>query len=223
MQSILVVCHDKDKRRDYVRSLCEENNIERIDIDWHSFDKTIGIGDIRSIQKKIILKPIKSKTKAVIIDSRNGFTIEAQNAILKILEEPPSNTAICITSLNKNLMLPTILSRCKIIELKDRGSNLSEEISQYLDILKSLPQKLVGEKLKLAQDITKDKGDASLWLEKTILAAREILIKHIKNENDPLFESYYLNILKSFQKAYAIIKTTNANPRLVLENLLLGL
>jgi len=224
MQTILVVSKDKDARN-YLLSLCEENHIDKIDIDWYSLDKTIGIGDIRNLQKKIILKPIKSKAKAVVIDCKIGFTIEAQNALLKVLEEPPSNTVIYIIAARRVFLLPTILSRCKIIELKNKASNLSgEEIAQYLNVLSPLPQKLAGEKLKLAQDITKNKADATLWLEKAILAAREILIKYTKkSENDPVSISQCLNILISLQKAYIVIKTTNANQRLILENLLLGL
>jgi len=228
MQSILVVSKDKDARRDYVISLCQDNDIDRIDMGWYSFDKTVGIEDIRNLQRKIILKPIKSKTKGVFIDSNIGFTIEAQNALLKILEEPPSSTVMCISTSNKNLMLPTILSRCKTIELEDRGSNLSEEeIAQHLDILKSLPKKLVGEKLKLAQDITRNKESVLPWLEKMIMAARYSLLSNYKiGSSITIHQSPFtqlINTLISFQKAYTIIKTTNANQRLILENLLLAL
>ena len=136
MHSFLIVSKNKKNALDYVMEECRKNQIDKFDINLLAFEKAIGIEDVRNFQKKIILKPIKSKTKAVILDGSNGITMEAQNALLKILEEPPANTIIYITCPNKELLLPTILSRCKIIELKDKDPELpKEEITQYLSIL----------------------------------------------------------------------------------------
>lgn len=235
MQSFLIVSKDTKIAFDHAISICKKNRIESIDIDIHSFDKKVGIEDVRNLQKKIWLVPLKSKIKAVVLEGHEGLTIEAQNSLLKILEEPPNNTIIILTISSIDELLTTILSRCKIIKLKDTYTLSQKENDQYLSILVSLPQKSVGERLLLAQDITKNKDGAYLWLEKMIIIARQAFIdnkilkdkdiekKKEKSPNLPDGGSQYFNILISFQKTYTLLKTTNANQRLALENLFLNL
>ena len=224
MQSLLIICQDKEKGLDYVSSFALKNKIDRIDLDINLYEKTVGIPDIRVLQKKLFLKPIKSKTKAIVLEGYNGLTIEAQNALLKVLEEPPAHTIIYILIPNKDLLLPTILSRCKIVELKDESFELSqEENTQYLNILISLLELSVGERLKLAQDIVRNKGEASMWLEKMIIVARRILIENYYTGSNNYNRYNCFNILTSFQKTHTLLKTTNVSKRLALENLFLSL
>ena len=221
MQSYLIAAKDKKAALKFVELECKNNKIGKFDLSIYSFDKMVGIDDVRQIQKKLMLKPMMGKDKAIILETYNGITIEAQNGLLKVLEEPPNHTIIYITIQNKDLLLPTILSRCKIIELKNEASEVSEEEkAQYLNILGSLSKLGIGEKLKLAQDIAKNKGDASLWFEKMIMVGRQLLIEN----NYKYYNNYnFYNILASLNKTYTIIKTTNANQRLLLENLFLNL
>lgn len=222
MHSFITVSKNKKSALDYMIEACKKNQIDKFDVNILTFPKAIGIEDIRNFQRQLYLKPIKSKTKAIILDVYNGVTIQAQNALLKVLEEPPANTIIYIAIQNKNLLLPTVLSRCKIIELNEKSSELSQqESAQHLNILISLPEKSVGDKLKLAQDLAKNKDDVIPWLERMIIVARKELIENVKNKNDPLLISQYLNILISFQKTYTFLKTTNVSARLTLENLFL--
>lgn len=180
MHSFLIVSKNKKNALDYVIGECKKNQIDKFDINILTFEKTIGIENIRNLQKQVILKPIKSKIKAVILDGSHGLTIEAQNALLKILEEPPANTIMYITIPSKDLMLPTILSRCKVIELKVKDPELSkEENTQYLNVLISLLSSGVGNRLKLAQDIAKNKDEAIPWLEKMIIVGREQMINYV--------------------------------------------
>ncbi len=76
----------------------------------------IKIENIRQLQRDINLRPYEGKTKVFIIDNANKFTAEASNAILKILEEPPSNSLIILISDKPALLFKTIISRCKIIK-----------------------------------------------------------------------------------------------------------
>ena len=111
MHSFIVVSKNKEAALNYVKVECKKNQIDKFDVALFTFQKAIGIEDIRNCQKKIFLKPIKSKIKAIILEAYNGITTPAQNALLKLLEEPPANTIIYIISANKELFLPTILSR----------------------------------------------------------------------------------------------------------------
>lgn len=216
MHSRLIISKDKNNALEYIQSVGKTRKIDQIDISVYSFEKAVGIEDVREIQKKLFLQPIKSKEKATVIQSFEGITIEAQNALLKILEEPPANTIIFITLAQKEMVLPTILSRCQIIELKDEVKLSKEEISGYLNTLTSLPHRGIGERLKLASEVTKTENDIFAWLEKMILVARQ---KLIETPSIP----QYLNILISLQKTYYLLKTTTVNKRFALENLFLSL
>lgn len=217
MQSFLVTAKDKNKASSYISDFLKEKEIYRIDADWKLYEGQMGIEDIRNIKKKILLKPFRGKTKAVIIQAYANITTEAQHALLKVLEEPPANTIIIISTQKKELLLPTIISRCKIIELKEDNLILSsEEHAQYLNVLVSLSQKGIGYKLKVAQDIARDKDETVLWLEKMTILVRE---KLIENYNDPK----YFNFLRLLSEIHTIIKSTNVNQRIALENLFLSL
>lgn len=216
MQSFLIVAKDKKESASYISNLLKEKEVDPLDINLQTYEKAMGIEDVRIIQKAILLKPFRGKTKAVIVDTYESITTEAQNALLKILEEPPTNTVIVIMTAKKELILPTIISRCKVIFLQEKETNLAEgELSKFSDALDILLNGKTGEKLKIAQDITKDKEDAALWLEKMAIFVKDNLTK----ENNNL---KYLNFLKELQETYKAIKSTNVGQRTALENLFLS-
>jgi DNA polymerase III subunit delta' len=217
MQSFLITGLNKSETSSYTSNLLKENNVDPLDINLQIFEKAMGIEDVRDIQKAIILKPFKGKTKAVILEIYENITTEAQNALLKILEEPPANTIIIISASKKELLLPTIISRCKIISIQGKEIKLSEtELSSLNDALNTLINGKIGDKLKIAQDITKNKQDTAVWLEKMA-----VFVKNKLTEDENRLK--YLNFLKELQKAYKTIKSTNVSQRTALENLFLSL
>ena len=76
---------------------------------------SLKIEQIREMQKKIQEKPIISDKKVYIIDNADKMTIEAQNSLLKTLEEPPEFAVIILIGSNENAFLTTIKSRCMIL------------------------------------------------------------------------------------------------------------
>lgn len=92
--------------------------------------KSIGIDDIRTQISSILeLKPYKYKYKIFIIEDADTMTVQAQNAILKTIEEPPSYAVFLLLSTHFNSFLQTILSRCVVIKLKPLGENI---IKKYI-------------------------------------------------------------------------------------------
>lgn len=97
-----------------------------------------GIDEIRSLKESIYLLPIYSKYKIYILDEAHGLSKAANNAILKILEEPPKHVIFifCTTELHK--MLDTVISRCQTLKLDtaDRENiiKLIKKISQKTKI-----------------------------------------------------------------------------------------
>ena len=73
---------------------------------------SIKIDQIRELTKKIYEKPVVSAKKVYIINDSNYMTQEAQNGLLKTLEEPPEYVTIILVTSNENSFLPTIKSRC---------------------------------------------------------------------------------------------------------------
>lgn len=81
-------------------------------------ENSIKIEQIRFLQKKIQEKPILSSKKVYIIDDADTMTQEAQNCLLKTLEEPPEYVLIILIGENENSFLSTIKSRCMIIHFQ---------------------------------------------------------------------------------------------------------
>lgn len=73
---------------------------------------SIKIDEIRELTKKVYEKPVVSTRKVYIINDSECMTKEAQNSLLKTLEEPPEYVTIILITSNENLFLPTIKSRC---------------------------------------------------------------------------------------------------------------
>ncbi|KKQ74211.1 MAG: polymerase III, delta prime subunit protein [Candidatus Woesebacteria bacterium GW2011_GWB1_38_5b] len=196
----------------------EEINLEKIDkfdIELLESEKAIGIEDVRNIQKRIYLLPIRGTKKAFIISCKQGITTEAQNSMLKILEEPPPSTLLYLITDNYNFFLPTIISRAKIIEIKD-----SEARTDGKGLAELLSLTGVGDCLYLAQELSKDKNQAINWLEQTILAARKKMLSTLDNSEQSLMLE---RLIRKLELARLDLKNTNANPRLALENLFLNI
>ena len=90
---------------------------------------SIKIEQIRQMQKKIIEAPIKSTRKVYIIDDADLMTVEAQNCLLKTLEEPPEFAIIILIGSRENNFLSTIKSRCTIIKFQNIENS---QIKEYL-------------------------------------------------------------------------------------------
>lgn len=91
-------------------------------------ETTIKIEQIRELTSKVIEQPIISEKKVYIINHADKMTVEAQNCLLKTLEEPPQFAIIILITSNLNSILPTIKSRC----MKINFLNISnEELKKY--------------------------------------------------------------------------------------------
>lgn len=91
--------------------------------DFHIIEKTkkrgLGVDEIRDgLNRDIYIKPYRFRKKIYIINEADSMTEQAQNALLKTIEEPPSYGVIILLAENSNRFLPTILSRCVLIKLK---------------------------------------------------------------------------------------------------------
>lgn len=79
----------------------------------------MGVDDIREqINDTIMVRPYSSQYKIYIVDEAQKMTVQAQNALLKTIEEPPAYAVIMLLTTNQDAFLQTILSRCVQLKLK---------------------------------------------------------------------------------------------------------
>ena len=96
----------------------------------HEKPNTISVDDIRAqINNDVGIKPYSGPYKIYIVNEAEKMTPQAQNAILKTLEEPPAYAVILLLTTNVNSLLPTILSRCVILNMKPVADEL---VKKYL-------------------------------------------------------------------------------------------
>lgn len=94
----------------------------------HEKPNVISVDDIRNqINKDIIIKPYACERKVYIINEAEKMNNQAQNALLKTLEEPPEYAVILILTSNLEALLPTILSRCVVLNMKPVEDKLVKE------------------------------------------------------------------------------------------------
>lgn len=214
-----------------------EYRISKFDTILVEGETSIGIDQIRDLCQSLALKPYNSPNKAAIIHPGELLTAEAQNALLKTLEEASESSILILTAPNIESLLPTVVSRCQIIKLppKSEIKLTNEEFSQYLNILISLLTAGVGERLKIAVSLAKNKEKANFYLDTQIFLWREILLTKLglspqyinmltrcKEELEFLTARQIINIIKNLEKTKGLIEQ-NINPRLALEIFLLDL
>lgn len=130
---------------------------------------SLKIEQIREMQKKVQEKPIISNKKVYIINDADKMTLEAQNSLLKTLEEPPEFATIILIGTNENAFLATIKSRCMIIHFNQISDNKmieylnSQGIENITKNMLELFQGSIGKALEL-----KDKQEEYLKIEKMI-------------------------------------------------------
>ena len=85
----------------------------------HEKPNTISVDDIRNqVNRDIDVKPYGSRYKIYIVDEAEKMNVQAQNALLKTIEEPPAYAIILLLTSNADAFLPTIRSRCVTLNLK---------------------------------------------------------------------------------------------------------
>ena len=126
----MILCTGDNKYCDKCKSCIEfdsNNNPDFIEIEPDG--NSIKIDQIRELQRKIIEAPITSNKKVYIINNADLMTKEAQNCLLKTLEEPPEFVVLILIGSVESNFLNTIKSRSMILKFQDIPK---EEIKKYL-------------------------------------------------------------------------------------------
>lgn len=157
----------------------KENKYSDI-IRFNGKDSSIKKGDIELIQSSFKKSSLEGKAKIYIIENIEYATKEAMNTLLKMLEEPTEGIYALFTANNASRVLPTILSRCQVIDIKPDNKKV---------IINAL----------VKDDIPKEAANILAYLSASIEAAKELY--------DERFEYMQLQVINFIEDLY--LKPTN--------------
>lgn len=129
-----VLCTEKSKPCNKCKACIQFENNNNPDIFILDEKDTIKNDQIKELIRQTLEKPIESKKKVYIINNSENMTREAQNSLLKTLEEPPEYMVIILIAKNENLLLNTIKSRCTKIKFdKLKIDELAKVLKEKFD------------------------------------------------------------------------------------------
>lgn len=236
----MILCNGITKPCSKCKSCIEFDNNNNPDfMTVENEEKSIKIEQIRYLNAKISEKPISSDRKVYIINNADTMTTEAQNSLLKTLEEPPEYACIILITSNESKLLNTIKSRCIKVSF-NKISN--EEFEQYIDQNsdKNISKNMIsfydgsiGKALKIQQN-----KDEYLKIEELIKNMNKKDLIYVLNNSEVLYNSKdiindlleYINILLLETRQVNCVKyveeaktrlNSNSNYDMTIDNLLM--
>ncbi len=196
MIPLLIVSDDNKLVNSYVNKLKQDN----IFFEITPSTKEYSIDDIKGLIKET--KVFHPKTRIYFLANFHLSSVPAQNSFLKLLEEPPSNVQFVLSTDNKNNLLPTIVSRTKIVKL--RGNETQNVVGAQF-----IAPMIDG--LNIVKFTTADRESAKNILLQIILFFRNRLES---DKNSPL-------IIKEAIRLKALLENNNLNPQLTVDQVLI--
>lgn len=93
-------------------------------VELRSGESQIAIDQVRELQRSLSLTPFEGRWRVAVLLDLQAASDEAQNALLKTLEEPPPQVVLLVTARSMEAILPTIVSRCEVIPLRGLPTNV---------------------------------------------------------------------------------------------------
>ena len=204
MIPLLIVSNDSKLIRNYVNDLKKDSLFFEIT----PSTKEYSIDDIKNIKKET--KVFYPKTRYYFLPDFHLSSLPAQNSFLKLLEEPPENVQFILSTDNKNRLLPTIVSRVKIIKLQGNINNKITENSIIDTICRDVINH-VSTGIPLTQFKIVDKESAKNILLQLIIFFRKKLDSDKKSPK----------IIKEILRLDSLLDSNNLNPQLTVDQALI--
>jgi hypothetical protein len=154
MQSHLWTSFDPKTRLDLVSEA--QTLVSQFDLKEINCEEEGGIEKVRDLQQFLSRKPLESDYNLGLLIEAHYLTPEAQNALLKTLEEPPTFSKLILIAKSPDHLLETVVSRC---ELREINTELSAQTDTDWEKIRSLLQASDGQRLVIAEGI-----DLQDWL-----------------------------------------------------------
>lgn len=210
MHAFLIIGKSKEDRMKEITRRVSAWQVSTWDTVWATDEGTsVGIAAIRDFIRELQLAPRTSPAKAGVIADMHRLTAEAQNALLKTIEEPPPNTYILAETESPDAILPTILSRCQTIRL---GETEDLALALPADFLPALIDASAGKQLEMLEPYVATRDQAKVFVTSLIAAARKEFLIHPTRGKTTLIR----NLLTAQTQL-----SVNVNPRLVVDNAIL--
>jgi len=179
---------------------------EHPDIHWikPEKNKSIKIDDIRSLRDSMNLKPYEAILNAGIIEDAHLMTEEAQNALLKVLEEPPGNSILVLITNKKELLLPTVVSRCaevrfSFLSIKETTDIVTKNLDlepSSIEVLSYFSQGSPGTALKMVEEgVLARKKELISLIEDIVKEEAPYCLNWDSENRDVLFEDIEMVIM----------------------------
>ena len=189
-------------------------------------DKEIKIAQIRGLHSRLSLRAYSAPFKSVIIDGAHCLNQDAQSAFLKLLEEPKGKTLFILITEYPEMLLPTVLSRVERLRFYSSPRTIDPQEKRIKEILQISQADLVS-RFQYAKKLAGEPQDLKEVLDIWLRYFREIFISRLRQDYGGQPKDYSLTklrkILRLIQSTNFLISTTNVNPRLALEILMLEL
>ena len=179
----------------------------------------IDIESIRNLKSFMYLKPYSSEYKLAVIEGAETISVEAANAMLKILEEPPGNSVLILISSKPSLLPKTILSRCETVVFPPAKEIETEEMTKALSELRKVARQSIAERIQYAKKIYEKDNYAELvdlWLRSLRL---QLVLRQAQDKPNPKVAP----ILRRLLNLSHIVSQPQYNHRIALENFLVNL
>lgn len=133
----LLISPSLEQRKGEINRILKDAHFSKShpDLLYLPHDSKLGIEQARKIKEHFSLKPYSALGRVVVLEDASALTPEAQNALLKILEEPPHHALIILGASSDAKFLPTILSRCQIVRvqgIEDRIQGYEKDIEKLI-------------------------------------------------------------------------------------------
>lgn len=172
---------------------------------------SFGIDEVRNLQEQLSYGRPETEEWWYLIRNGDEISLPAQHALLKMLEEPPAQTHLCIITTKPELLLPTILSRCVTIKLGKTKNPAQEDVFQNKELFQKVEQASISDLIDLAEQF-KEKSDAYQFL----INLQTQYYEQLKRQPDsPRLVGY----LESIQNTLNLLQT-NVNIRILIEQTL---
>lgn len=220
IQAKIVIAETEDQRKVYIARELASLNISPADIvnlELADDKELIGISQVRDFTRQMILSPMASGSRVGVISSAQLLTIEAQNALLKIIEEPPKNALFILGSHASDALLPTVISRCQIIQIPDQSQSPGNDQIAPTTQIESLISSSPGAILRIVQSIVSDRNATKRWTIAAIHTTRDLLLSELSGGKNPQRLHLLRRTIQALENARKEL-SANVTPKLVLEH-----
>lgn len=177
------------------RSIEKGSSLDVAEIDAASHN---GVEDARNLIERAHFAPAMSRYRVFVLDEFHQLSSQAQNALLKCIEEPPANVVFILCTTEQHKVLATISSRCQVFHFRVLSINA---IVKQLTMIAEKESIAISQEAKVAIARTAEGGlrDALQLLDQLSLLGEEITSSHVLELSGRISESDLVTILKSIR------------------------